>query len=306
MATSFDVTPEERATMMAFFKRQWYNQPPTTSPDAVSLKGQTAIITGGNTGLGFECSKQLLDLGLSRLIIAVRSTAKGEDARKSLLQGRKRQDAEQVVEVWALDLSSYESIQAFAQRASTLDQLQIVINNAGNCKATFGINPSTGHEDGVQTNYLSAALLAILLLPILQEKNSAQDPGRFVLVNSDTAAWAQFKERDSDSLLVALDKPENFRNDERYSTTKLLGQLFLTELTRRVPSSIAVINCVNPGLCSSSLSRDFTGLNGIMYKLNLRVFGRTSEVGARALTDAAVNHGAESHGQYIEDGKLQP
>ncbi|PVH69253.1 NAD(P)-binding protein [Cadophora sp. DSE1049] len=272
MATTFDITPEERASVHAFIKRQVSREPPITLRKDVDLAGKTAIVTGGNTGLGFECCKQLLDLGLSRVIIAVRSEAKGEAGQKLLLEGRSFQD----VEVWPLDLALYRSVQSFAERAATLNQLHIVIHNSGVSKATFDINPSTGHEEDIQINYLSAALFAILLLPILESNNTPERPGRFVLVNSETSAWASFKERNSTSLLVAFDKPENFVNMDRYWTSKLLGQFFMTELAKRVPPTVAVINC------------DITGL-------------------AHSSPDAAVNHGlVESHGHYIEDGKLQP
>ncbi|KAJ3529293.1 hypothetical protein NM208_g9829 [Fusarium decemcellulare] len=299
--TTFDITPEERASAKAFFKRQLFRKPPYTALGQVDLAGKTAIVTGSNIGLGLECSRQLLDLGLTKLIIAVRSESKGQQAKKDLLIGRA---ASTIIEVWSLDLCSYDSITTFAERTKTLDRLDIVVHNAGIVKANLEINESTGHEECTQVNYLSLALLSILLLPILKEKNTAPDVGRLVLVSSDTAAWAAFKERDSTPLLSAFDKPEYFDAAQRYWASKLLGQLFLKELAERVPSSVAVINAPNPGWCYG------TGLNrengGLILNIIKRLVGRSSAVGARALVDAAVNHGPESHGHYLEDGKRQP
>ncbi|PYI08564.1 NAD(P)-binding protein [Aspergillus sclerotiicarbonarius CBS 121057] len=271
-------TIKSRATQGAFFKRQLFGEPPIVSRTDVDLSGKTAIVTGSNTGLGFECNKQLLDLGLSRLIIAVRSEAKGEEAKKELLVESSRTA---IIEVWKLDLSRYDSIVAFVERTRSLDRLDIVINNAGVSKRIFKLNKSTGHEETVQVNHLSNALLTILLIP--------------------------FKEQNFTPLLSAFDKRENFDDQDRYPTSKLLGQLFLSELAKRVPPSGVVINAPNPGLCKSGLVREFRGtLVGYIFSIMEFILARKPAVGARALTDAAVKHGAEAHGQYIEDGKLAP
>lgn len=195
---------------------------------------------------------------------------------------------------------------SFAERVRGLDQLEIFVNNAGMTKREFTLNPSTGHEEMVQVNYLSLALLTVLMLPILQHKSSSS-PGRLVNVNSDVASWAKFKERGSVPLLAALDRKADFDNMDRYYTTKLLGQLFLSELAKRVPPSVAIVNAPNPGLCRSGLQRDFDGtIAGFLFGIFKRLFARTVDIGARSLTDAAVKHGADSHGQFLEDCKIQP
>ncbi|KAK8043495.1 NAD(P)-binding protein [Apiospora rasikravindrae] len=310
----FDTTPEQRATQGAFFKRQLRVTPPAVKPGEVDISGKTAIITGANTGLGFACARQLLDLGIARLILAVRNESSGQDARAELLGASKRQAGltpSTVVEVWPLDLASYESITSFANRARGLDRLDIFVNNAGITKKDFLLNRTTGHEEMVQVNYLSLVLLTVLMLPILRDKNkdNASSPGRIVNVNSDVASWAKFQEREGPppSLLAAVDDRAQFDNMDRYYTTKLLGQFFLAELAKRVPPTVAVVNAPNPGLCRSGLQRDFDGtVAGFLFGVFKRLFARTVDIGARALTDAAVRHGAESHGQFLEDCKIQP
>ncbi|RYP06576.1 hypothetical protein DL764_003075 [Monosporascus ibericus] len=304
MAPAFDIDPEKRATQGAFMKRQLFHKPSLVTRKEVDLAGHTAVITGSNSGLGFECAKQLLDLGLSKLILAVRSEAKGEAAKKTLLATRTSKKIS--VEVWKLDLSYYESITTFAERTKTLERLNIFINNAGVSKKNFENNKYSGHEESVQINFLSMALLTILMLPILKEKNSPQHPGRLVIVSSDTASWTTFKEREPFPILANLDKPELFDIQDRYATSKLLGQLWISELVKRIPPSVAVINAPNPGLCKSSLVNEFSGtFTGFLLKILELIFARDAHIGARALTDAAVKHGEESHGQYLEDGKVQ-
>ncbi|XXG99457.1 hypothetical protein Hte_005796 [Hypoxylon texense] len=80
----FDSPPEERATVRAFI-----TPPPIRDAD---LKGKTAIVTGSNAGIGFECAHQLLDLGISKLILAVRNDAKGQRVKAKLLSDRQLQD----------------------------------------------------------------------------------------------------------------------------------------------------------------------------------------------------------------------
>ncbi len=93
-----------------------------------SFSGQTIIVTGSNTGLGREAAKYLVRLGASKVILAVRTVSKGEEAQRYI---EKETAKTGVVEVWDLDLSSYASVKAFAHRAEGLDRLDAIIENAG-------------------------------------------------------------------------------------------------------------------------------------------------------------------------------
>ncbi|TGJ81843.1 hypothetical protein E0Z10_g6911 [Xylaria hypoxylon] len=129
MMPDFDATPEKRATQLAFLKRQIFVTPPAVTRADANVEGKTAIVTGSNTGIGLEIARQLLELGIGRLILAVRSETKGEDVKEKLLAGTSSH-GQAIIEAWLLDLSSYESVTSFADRTKTLDQLDIFINNA--------------------------------------------------------------------------------------------------------------------------------------------------------------------------------
>lgn len=275
-----------------------------TLPKNVDLKGKTAIVTGANIGIGLRAARQLLDLGLSKLIIAVRDEAKGQKAMTDLSSGRRLEDG--AIEVWKLDLLSYESITAFVERTQRLERLDIAILNAGIMKQTFDISPATKHEECTQVNYLSTALLTILLLPILKAKARNQEPGHLVWVQSEMAGWAEFKEKNSVPLLPEFDNPESFKLPERYSTSKLLGQLFVTELTKRVPSSVAIITMPTPGLCYGTNLGTLAGfhISQVFVNIMKRIFGRPVAVGARAVTDAAVR-GPNAHGKFLQECNIE-
>ncbi|KAG4217394.1 hypothetical protein PC116_g34125 [Phytophthora cactorum] len=117
------------------------------------------------------------------------------------------------------------------------------------------------------------------------------------------AAWAKFNEKNDIPLLEAFDSEAKWSKFDRYGTTKLLSQLFVAELSKRVQPSMAIINCANPGLCyGSALAREL----GTTTAIFVRLVGRPSSVGARTLVNAAVKQDERSHGKYVEDCKLRP
>ena len=148
------------------------------------MEGKRAIVTGSNVGLGLETSRQLLDLGV-KVILAVRDESKGQKACQQLSDGRHL--SSNSIEVCKLDLSSYDATIKFANRARDLQSLDIAVFNAGvyNVHESFS---STGYEESMQINYLSNILLALVLLTVIKETRSGSEPGRIVLVTSDTAA----------------------------------------------------------------------------------------------------------------------
>ena len=160
----------------------------------------------------------------------------------------------------------------------------------------------------MQINYLSNMLLIILLLPVFSAKKKGNTPGRIVLVNSDMSGWAKFEERSKSPLLPAFKhKMAKWDMSERYGTTKLLGQLFLVELTKRVPPSTVIVTCCNPGMCyGSGLSHELPGPGRAIFWIIQHIVGRSCWVGARTYIHAAANLGEEVHGQYVEDKTLHP
>ncbi|KAJ9219928.1 hypothetical protein DTO027B5_6879 [Paecilomyces variotii] len=307
-------------TYPGFLYRQFFICP-SKAPSSVSLYGRAGLITGSNTGLGYHAASQLLSLGLTRLIMAVRNVSKGEEARKRLLDSLPKSSKPPVVEVWELDLADYSSIITFVDR---LKQSGIILDfailNAGVASFEFGLNASTGNENSIQVNWLSTALMTLLLLPVL-DNQAAAHIGRprpiISIVGSETAAWAKFKEaqiatKQHMTLLQTLNTEEYFDMGDRYYTSKLLYQLFFLELMRhhRSPtqqSSGAVLNLVNPGFCyGSELHRGAEGVLGKALGGVKRVVGRPVSMGARTLVHAAVVAGPESNGKYLSDNRQAP
>ncbi|KAI9861852.1 MAG: hypothetical protein M1824_001963 [Vezdaea acicularis] len=278
---------------MGFLYSQFFVTPtyPTTS-----FAGQTVIVTGSNVGLGKEAARHFARLGASKIILAVRNIKAGEEAKRNIETSTKC-DAS-VIEVWSLDLCSYDSVKSFADRASNLPRLDVLLENAGVATRNFAV--AAGHERTITVNVISTFLLLLLMLPKL--KSSAKEFGtkpRLIVVSSEVHARTEFPEWKAPSTFDALDNEPSARMSERYPTSKLLEVLTVRQIAPKLEGSGVILNMLSPGFCHSELSRD-AGLFLTIMKLFL---ARSTEVGSRTLVAAAVA-GEESHGKYMVDGQV--
>lgn len=128
-------------------------------------EGRTFVVTGANSGIGYDCAKHLVQLTARRVIITVRDQKKG-DATKARLEsetGRKG-----VVEVYLLDLTSFASVRAFAKKLETeVDRVDGVVANAGTSSGVWV--ETEGAESNLTVNLFSNLLLLALMVPQLKE-----------------------------------------------------------------------------------------------------------------------------------------
>ncbi|KAH7324350.1 hypothetical protein B0I35DRAFT_349684 [Stachybotrys elegans] len=300
--------PDKQAGILYFLRHQLCFKPePVTG---VNLNGKTAIVTGSNCGIGLETSRQLLDLGLSKLILAVRNEDKGKAAARDLAADHNPALKDGAIEVWKLDLDFYDSVASFAGRAKSLTRLDFVFLNAGLVPAKRVFNQQTKHDEIIQVNYLSTALLAIFLLPAIKAARPNQPaPTRMTLTSSEGAGWSRFKFNPNTSILEALDAPaKGYDTTAHMFTSKLLGQFFIAGLAKRVPSSLVIINGASPGsIHDSQFNREIDQtFTGAIAKKVLRRVANSAAVGAHMITDAALKHGEESHGQFLSFQKMVP
>ena len=145
-----------------FAKNQRTDLPIVPRPQ--DCEGATYIVTGANTGLGFECSKHLVRLSAKRVILGVRTLTKGKEAMAKIEDETGRKG---VLEVWHLDLTSYDSVKEFATKVRELDRVDAIIENAGVALDKYAITEEL--ETTLTVNDVSTMLLAALVLPKLQE-----------------------------------------------------------------------------------------------------------------------------------------
>ncbi|KAK8098943.1 uncharacterized protein PG998_012184 [Apiospora kogelbergensis] len=99
----FDVAPQKEASITSYLHSQiFFTLQPVV--DTRRLEGKTAIVTGSSCSIGLYYSRQLLDLGITMLILAVRSRARGQAAIEDLFRGRDLSAVSRSIEVWDLKI----------------------------------------------------------------------------------------------------------------------------------------------------------------------------------------------------------
>ncbi|KAG7289575.1 hypothetical protein NEMBOFW57_005946 [Staphylotrichum longicolle] len=269
-----------------------------------SYAGRTVIVTGANGGLGLEAARHFARLGAARIILACRSTERGEAAKADIEQSA---PSSTVLEVWSLDLCSFDSVRAFCRRAEKeLDRLDVLLANAA--LLSLDLKMAEGYEVQITANVISNFLMVLMLLPLLRRTASKYNTETTVsVVASEAHFFTRFCEQNEPHIFNSF-RPGTYM-DERYANSKLLDVLVVQELAERLDASSAgaspiVVNTANPGLCKSNLFRDIHAVGQFFVAALTLLIGRTSEQGSRALM-AAVDGGRASHGKYVDSGKVE-
>ncbi|KAH6971761.1 putative short-chain dehydrogenase [Ilyonectria sp. MPI-CAGE-AT-0026] len=279
-----------------FIHRQFFSEPPVPT---ASFKGKTVIVTGSNVGLGLEASRWMVRLGATQVILACRNIEKANAAAKDIQESTSCPP--QTLLVWKLDMSSYASVQAFAERAkSELPRLDSLVLNAG--LATTEFRTTEDNEETITTNVVSLSLLAVLLHPKLSETAKRLHTQTHLTVTaSELYEVAKFNERDAPAgkLFATLNDKSTSNMSDRYNVSKLLEILVIKQFASLSPlkSNNVIINCVSPGFCQSELHRE---RDSRVVRLALKMLARQTEVGSRTLVYGA-SAGPETHGQYLPD-----
>lgn len=281
---------------------RWAKAHPVTDP-TTSFVGKTVLITGANAGLGFEAATKFATLGASKLIFGVRSLARGKEAQIKIEELTKCQP--DVIQLVQLDMSNYTSIEKFAKQVS--EQFPIIhaaVLNAGLAPAAHKLSQE-GWEMSVQVNAISTAYLAILLLPKLRAcgKTLGAPTHLELVASSGHGDVAVESVRDSKSILNKVNDAANFKFTSQYQISKLLEVWAMIKIAEKTSPEEVIINASCPGLCKSSIGRDFSlilrGIDAIFKSF----FAQNSEAGSRILV-SALNTGAESHGEFWALGSV--
>ncbi|KAG2154436.1 uncharacterized protein EDB93DRAFT_1267952 [Suillus bovinus] len=284
-----------------------------------SVHGKTVVIAGANVGLGLEASVHVANKKPSLLIATCRDTMKCRqtlEITRVLLVLCKRCSGTQPASLdsWPLELSSFDNVRSFVDRfdAEGPERLNILVANAGTFKPVY-TRTQDDWEMMLQVNYLSMALLSILLLPLLLRSATCEDPSRLVLVSSLGHYLADpvlTRSRNWDNVLGAISAEKlGVSGASRYNLTKMLQVAFVRGLAARLPSPTPlVITAVDPGFCHSSLLRElekYRLLRMVLAFVKWLLRARTSEMGSRNLVYAALATNAQDlHGKYMSSCEI--
>ncbi|KAH8645836.1 retinol dehydrogenase 12 [Xylariales sp. PMI_506] len=304
MSSSIDLPPLQELYIRRWLRGQFTK--PVPPSQGLDLSGQTGIIIGGTDGIGLACVRVLLEHKLSRLILGARNMIKGTGIATRMQEDHK--DAE--IQVWELEMLSYDSVRTFAGRCASLERIDFVIIGAGIFPSDFRLSPSTGHEVTMQVHYWSTALLSFLLIPILKQKRASERPVHLTIINSDLAHTAELKERHSNPLLPAFDVPIRWGVSvvgERYNSCKMLIMMLVLKLKDVVDPTEVIINCLCPGMVKPTQhERDQSVVFRSATWLVRMLLGRSLEVAAWTYLDGAVEKGVNSHGSFLASWQISP
>jgi NAD(P)-dependent dehydrogenase (short-subunit alcohol dehydrogenase family) len=258
-----------------------------TATDIPDQSGRVAVITGANTGLGYETAAALAARG-AHVVLAVRNLDKGKDAATRIAATSPNAD----VKLQELDLTSQESIHAAAdQLRSDYYRIDLLINNAG-----VMWTPKSTTKDGFElqfgTNHLGhfafTGLLLDRLLPVA---------GSRVVTVSSVGHRIR-----ADIHFDDLQWERSYSRVGAYGQSKLANLLFTYELQRRLaPQGTTIATAAHPGGSRSELTRNLPPLLTAVSSLLMPLF-QGADMGALPTLRAATDPGVLGGQYYGPDG----
>jgi NAD(P)-dependent dehydrogenase (short-subunit alcohol dehydrogenase family) len=253
-----------------------------TAEDIPNLTGRLAIVTGANSGIGYETTKALAEKGAT-VVMACRNRQKADAAAAQI----RETGPLGAVQVMSLDLADLDSVRTFAAAfRAEYDRLDLLINNAGIMVPPYG-KTAQGFEMQFGVNHLGHfALTALLLNPLLHTPQS-----RVVTVSSGAHRFGRINFDD-------LNSEQGYSPNAAYGQSKLANLLFTYELQRKLAASGSgtLATAAHPGWTDTNLQRH----TGLARFLN-RFFAQDAQMGALPTLMAATDPGA-SGGEYYGPG----
>jgi len=251
----------------------------------IDMNNRIIIVTGANTGLGYETSLSLSKMG-AKVVMACRNMSKASDAKNQILIQVPKAD----LELMEIDLGSLQSVRKFAESyKSKFDRLDVLINNAG-----VMTPPYSKTEDGFElqfgANYLGHFLLTGLLLDVIVKTENS----RIVTLSSAVHKNGEINFND-------LQSEKEYDRMKAYAQSKLACLMFTYELQRRLEKAghkqtISVGS--HPGIAMTDLSRNMSKFQYYLLKYTLAPFmAQSAEKGALPILLAAT--GDVKGGEYF-------
>jgi NAD(P)-dependent dehydrogenase (short-subunit alcohol dehydrogenase family) len=256
-----------------------------TEADVPDLTGRTTVVTGANSGIGFEAARVLAGHG-ARVVLACRDGRKANDAAARIGGAFPHAD----VRVAHLDLGSLASVrEAAAELLSAHERIDLLINNGGVMEPPY-MQTEDGFELTFGTNHLGHFAITGLLLGRLLETGGS----RIVTVSSEGHARGVMNFEDLQSV-------RGYQPDRAYYQSKLANLLFTYELDRRLSAAGAqtIALACHPGIVLTGLYRTRSRLERALLSPRLRLLNsrlvQSTQTGAlptlRAATDASARGG---------------
>jgi len=218
-----------------------------TAGDIPSQTGRLAVVTGANSGIGWNTALELARGG-GEVILTARTEAKGQDAvgriRRLLPQAKVRFEM--------LDLASLRSVRSFAQRVGREAKVDLLVNNAGVMRLPTREVTEDGFERQMETNFLGPFALTVLLIPALRRSAAP----RVTTVSSGAANMGLKRINFED-----MQWEKSYGPWKAYCQSKLADLMLMIELGKRsaAEGGWLVSNAAHPGYARTNLQTSGVG-----------------------------------------------
>jgi NAD(P)-dependent dehydrogenase (short-subunit alcohol dehydrogenase family) len=248
------------------------NREKWTGDQIPAQEGRIALVTGANSGLGYQISKALAAKG-ARVIMACRNLEKGKAALKGILGDRPTVEPE----VWELNLADLGSVKAMAEKMmSSFEHLDLLINNAGLMAIPYN-RTRDGFEMQFGVNHLGHFALTASLWPLLKKTKGSR------IVNVSSAAHHFGRIRFND-----IHWEKSYSKWGAYGMSKLSNLLFTRELVTRIEKSgdPVTVAAAHPGYASTELQAKGAVMEGSRWKA--RFYNMTNGLVAQSAEQGAL------------------
>jgi len=249
--------------------------------EGIDLTGKTALITGVNSGLGFETMRVLTKRG-AHVIGAARTLEKAAEACSKV-------DGETTPV--ACELSEFSSVAACAESVQQMARsIDVLICNAG-----IMALPELNQKDGIELQFMTNHVGHFLLVNKLLDQLSVG--ARIVILSSG----AHFAAPESGVEFDNLSGERDYEGLKFYGQSKLSNILFAKELTRRYGDRLTA-NALHPGIILTNLGRHMKGVLMMIMSLRMVTEFKSVEQGAATTCFVAANPSVEGvSGKYFDD-----
>jgi NAD(P)-dependent dehydrogenase (short-subunit alcohol dehydrogenase family) len=262
-----------------------------TADNIASQQGKTFLITGANSGLGFEATKVLSKKG-AHIVMTARNLQKGNEA----LEAIKKENPNAKLDLMQLDLADLHSIRNFSDEFhSKYSKLDVLVNNAGVMNPPKREVTKQNFEVQFGTNHLGHFLLTGLLLDTLKNTPNSRISVQSSIVHKTESMKPDIHFDD-------LNFEKSYNRDQAYAQSKLANLLFAYELDRRLQANNinTIVTAAHPGYTKTNLQAN----SGFLISVILNnILAQNVKIGTLPILRAATDENVKG-GEYFGPTKM--
>ena len=251
----------------------------------MNLKDKVCLITGATSGIGKETALALAKEGAT-IVFTARNPEKGEKVKQELVEATGNEN----IETMYCNLASLESVRDFVDSfKNKYKNLHVLINNAG-----IWETKRKESDDGIELNFAVNHLAPFLMTNLLLDMIKSSSPARIINLSSDAHKPAKLNFND-------IEGKKSWSSFGSYAQSKLCNILFTKKLSQILAGTGVTVNCVHPGLVSTTL---FDKMNSILRAV-FSLFMISSKRGAQTSIFLATSDDVKDiSGEYFSKKKI--